>query len=93
MPHPARAGFRCAQRDLPDRGPFLLQNDKRQLETAMVVESQIQMKQKGLSKRSMGDESLVASEVKSFPPTHVTQKPLQESRARCYKQSSIGVEV
>ena len=44
------------------------QNDKRQLETAMVVESRLQMKQKGLSKRSLGDteDSYLASEVR--PP-------------------------
>lgn len=43
----------------------VLQNDKRQLETAMVVESRLQMKQKGLSKRSLGDteDSYLASEV------------------------------
>ena len=43
----------------------LLQNEKGQLETAMVVESRIQMKQKGLSKRSMGEseDTYVASEV------------------------------
>ena len=43
-----------------------LQNEKRQLETAMVVESRIQMKQKGLSKRSLGEtDSYVASEVRN----------------------------
>ena len=42
-----------------------MQNEKGQLETAMVVESRIQMKQKGLSKRSMGEseDTYVASEV------------------------------
>ena len=42
-----------------------LQNEKRQLETAMVVESRMQMKAKGLSKHSVEgtDGSFVVSEV------------------------------
>jgi hypothetical protein len=45
-----------------------LQNEKRQLETAMVVESRIQMKQKGLTRKSLGEteDSYVASEVWPF---------------------------
>ena len=57
----AYAGYVC----LAATCVHVLQNDKRQLETAMVVESRIAMKQKGLSKRSLGDteDSYVASEV------------------------------